>query len=143
VTYRDTGSWIKVYDAFGNVLETNYWGDGYRGPVSFTVRAKGLVAEIKSCVVRVGVRLAGDLAEEGDRWITYAVDWVADRGLWDASYKTWLDYTDVTVAHSKRIVVGGPKKVQKSFDAKAYVVSLVTKDDKKLTFEVPGFDAPK
>ncbi len=138
IVYAQTGQWQSVeLEPF--VFQSQFLADGYRGNVSFTLRAANLVRDLKSAVIRVAIRLRGPLTQRAQEYRIYDVTWTADRAFGDDSYRTFPNVDDLSLPMPPRWVVS-PDKGTMTPDAEAYVVSAVLPSGERLTFPTPTWE---
>ncbi len=142
VVYVETGHFVheEYWDYVRGLYVVNdyFLTDGWQGKLSFSLRAAGLLRDVKGVLVRVTVRMMGPLTEETDLWRTYDVQWTASNAMGNDSLKTWDDYDTFQCSISPKHI-GGPQKRSAKFDAQAWVVSATLKDGTEQKFEVPTF----
>ena len=142
MSYVQTGTWIHV-ETEPYVYVDKFQLDGFSGKISFTLRASGLLRDVKSAVVRVAVRMKGQVTEVSDEYRLSDVTWTAEKAFGDDSIKSWVNYDDFKLSATPRWYAGGPRPVMMPLDAEAYVVSLVLPDGTAMTFETPEYNKPK
>ena len=142
MTYVQTGAWIRV-ETEPYVFESKFQLSGYSGKISFTLRATGLIRDVKSVTVRVAVRMKGPVTEVSDEHRLSDVTWTAEKLMGDDSIKSWVNYDDFQLSAPPRWHLGGPRSVTLPLDAEAYVLSLVLADGTELKFETPEYNQPK
>jgi hypothetical protein len=116
----------------------NFLLHGYRGAVSFSLRARGLVREAASARVEVLVRTQPPF---GSTTLRYEVSWVPETGvLGDGALKTWteFDHREATVLpHWVHRPIGRNARTALDLRAEAHVLSLVTRAGETVSFETP------
>jgi len=137
ISYVETGQWHSI-EIQPYVYRSQFLTDGYRGKVSFTLRAAGLVRDVKSAVIRVAIRLGGPLSQGGQQYRFYDVEWVADRAFGNESFRSWGPYDDLWITAPPRWVAA-PRGDTVKAQAEAYVVSAVLPSGEKLTFRTPDW----
>ena len=142
MTYVQTGHWVRV-ETEPYVYVNRFWMDGFSGKVSFSVRAVGLLKDVKSVVVRVAVRMKGPVTEVSPEYRLSDVTWTAEKVLGNDSLRSWVNYDEYQLAAPPRWFDGGPRGATIPLDAEAYVVSLVLPDGTAMTFETPEYNKPK
>jgi hypothetical protein len=137
IGYWPEGEW------FLTKMQRSGWGPdflltGWRGDVSFSIRARDLLKEVKSCELLVAVKLPSLFAPMAGTWRTYDVTWKPDRSFWNTSTRTWMA--------QERLEVDGPyewtdrpKDGSAKPEAEAHVKSLTLLDGTVVTFQVPTF----
>ena len=138
IVYAQTGQWQSI-EIEPYIFQSQFLADGYRGNVSFTLRAANLVRDVKSAVIRVAIRLRGPLTQRAQEYRIYDVTWTADRAFGDDSYRSFPNVDDISLPMPPRWVVS-PDKGTSSFDAEAYVVSAVLPSGERLTFQTPTWE---
>jgi hypothetical protein len=134
ITYEETGEWF-LDSMHRSGLGPDFLMNGYSGTMSFTVRAQGLLREIRSAKLRVIVRARSPFTNKTNVYRVYEIDWTAKQSLWNAAVKTWANYDDFTVSGPVKWIEK-PKKVTADWDAEAHVRSVVTKKGEVVEFEV-------
>ncbi len=142
MSYVQTGAWFRV-ETTPHVYESKFQLSGYSGKISFTLRATGLLRDVKSVTVRVAVRMKGQVTEASDEYRLNDVTWTAEKLLGDDSIKSWVNYDHFELTATPRWYAGGPRAVTMPLDAEAYVVSLVLGDGTELKFDTPEYNKPK
>jgi hypothetical protein len=135
ITYEETGEWF-INSIRRSGLGNDFLMNGYAGTISFTVRAQGLVREIRSASMRVIVKIRSPFTRKTNVYRTYEIDWTAKQSLWNAAVKTWAKYDDLVVSGPVDWI-DKPRKVTADWEAEAHVRSVTTKDGKVIQFEIP------
>jgi hypothetical protein len=120
-----------------DVFQDRFLMDGYAAHLSFTLRTKGLLANIRSAKVRVAVRMQGPLTTESDLWRTYDIEWVAEKVMNDESKASWMNYDTFNTQGPVRWT--SPGKAQMTPEAHAHVLSVVLQDGTTKAFQVPKY----
>ena len=136
ITYEETGSWVHI-EVEPDVFQDRFLMDGYRAHLSFTLRTKGLLANIQSAKVRVAVRMQGPLTTESDLWRTYDVEWVAEKVMNNESKASWMNHDTFNTQGPVRWT--SPGKAQMTPEAHAHVLSVVLQDGTTRKFEAPKY----
>lgn len=138
IVYAQTGQWQSI-EVEPYIFQSQFLADGYRGKVSFTLRAANLIRDLKSAVIRVAIRLKGPLTQRAQEYRIYDVEWVADRAFGDDSFRTFPNVDDLSLPMQPRYVVS-PDKGTMNLDADAFVVSAVLPSGERLTFPTPTWE---
>jgi len=136
ITYEETGSWVRI-EVEPDVFQNRFLMDGYSAHLSFSLRSKGLLANIQSAKVRVAVRMQGPLTTESDLWRTYDVDWVAEKVMNNESKASWMNHDTFNTQGPVRWT--SPGKAQMTPESHAHVLSVVLQDGTTRTFQAPKY----
>lgn len=138
LNYEAVGTWITTRPAWISGWQSSFLQEGWRGDISFSLRAKGLVRQMKSALVRVVVRLSGPFAPGGAYYRVYDVAWEAERALSDNALKTWTNYDRLTIRGPFRWL-SRPEQAGMKLDVEAHVLSLTAQDGSVVSFQAPEF----
>jgi hypothetical protein len=138
IVYAETGEWFLTKARRSGVGD-DFLMDGYRGRISFTLRAANLLRDVKGVKVRVAVRMKAPFTDRSDVYRTYDIEWNASNNVFgNDSIKSWVNHDDVVVSGPVRWIAK-PQQVTSTLDVEAHVVSAVQGDGRELTFEVPEY----
>jgi hypothetical protein len=135
MVYQETGDWF-IDSMRRSGLGNDFLMDGYTGTLSFSVRAVGLIREIRSADIRVGVKLGSPFTSKSNLYAWYEIRWNAHTSLWNGALKTWPKYDTIHVDGPIRWIEG-PNELKVNWEAVAHVRSVTTKDGKTIQFDVP------
>ena len=137
VAYVETGKWF-ISRMRRSGLGDDFLMTGYAGKISFTVRAVGLVRQIRSADIRVAVKMTEPFTRRNDVYKVYDVRWNARRSLWNAAVRTWPNFDEIEVSGPIQWIAR-PREQERDLTATAYVLSVTTTEGKQITFAAPEF----
>ena len=137
VPYESTGEWLlgpKHHSSWApDFLQT-----GYAGSLSLTLRAEGLLREVKTADLRV-VWSVGQPFVQGEGGLRVLdMTWKADRALNNGSKKTWTTADPLRIAGPYRWI-DAPLKAEDAVDVEAHVRSLTLHDGTVFHFVAPEY----
>jgi len=137
LTYTETGEWF-IDSVHRSGLGNDFLQDGYQGTISISVRAGGLLREIKEAQLRVAVEIDEPFTTKQGLFRIYELTWTAQRSIWNDALKSWAGHDTISVSGPIRWIQA-PKKHTRSLRATAYVVSVRTKDNQVINFKAQEF----
>ena len=137
--YAETGEWVDVRDDFGVLLRRDFLQDGFRGTLGFSLRAANLRTDVRSVLVRIGVRMKSPFASDESSYRVYDVRWDASNKVFgNESLKTLAAY-DVVTQRGPIQWISGPRERSMALEPEAYVISATLPSGEELDFEPPKF----
>lgn len=137
LSYTETGEWF-IDKVHRSGLGNDFLQDGYEGSISISVRAGGLLREIKEAQLRVAVEIDEPFTNKQGLFRIYEMTWTAQRSIWNDALKTWAGHDTISVSGPIRWIKE-PKKHTKALRATAYVLSVRTKDNQVINFKAQEF----
>lgn len=137
IGYWPEGEW------FLTKMRRSGWGPdflltGWKGDVSFSLRARDLVRQVRSCELRVAVRLPPPFATVDGTWRLYDVAWKPDVSMANTSLRTWMGHERLEVA-GPFAWVDAPRDGSAKCEVECWVRQVTLLDKSVVTFEVPEF----
>jgi hypothetical protein len=134
VQVEESGKWIYGETFDHVVIRLGWLQDGHDGKLSVSLRAVGLVKEIRSARVLVVVHPIRPFRFGVAQ--TYRLEWTAERRMFNNATRTWAKFADWSW-HPGPVWTDGPEKPTTVRPAvEAWVESVVTKDGDEVHFEV-------
>jgi hypothetical protein len=140
MSWEEKGEWIlrERWDRFGVYEQWNEFRmDGYRGTVHFTLRAAGLLRQIRGAELRVALKMVHPFHAAAKPYRSYEVSWNAQQSLWNGAVRSWLDHDTFEVNVTPRWSTK-PKVTNTRLEAVVHVRSVTTKDGQVVRFQVPA-----
>ena len=138
LVYEETGVWYETRLDSGEI-ERNFLSDGFQGKLSFSLRAKGLVKDVRSAKIRVAARLKAPFSDRSDVYRVNDVEWNAENRVFgNDSLRSWIHHDSWRQPGTIRWT-GGPRASSMSLDVEAYVLSITLSDGSTVAFEVPEY----
>ena len=137
--FAETGEWYDVRDDLGVLIRRDFLMDGYRGTLGFSIRAAGLKTDVRSVVVRVGVRMKAPFASDESSYRVYDVRWDASNKVFGNDSLKTLPAYDVVTQRGPIQWTSGPHERSMALEPEAYVISAVLPSGEEIAFAPPKF----
>ena len=137
IGYWSEGEW------FLTKMRRTGWGPdflltGWQGDVSFSIRARDLVKEVRSCDLRVAVKVVRPFAEMAGTWRFYDVEWKPDRSMANTSLRTWMAVERLKLDGPFEWT-DGPSEGSAKLEVECHVRSVTLLDKSVVTFQFPEY----
>lgn len=138
VNYEATGSHVLLGPTWIQGWQSTFLQDGWRGSISFSLRARGLVRTVRAAQVRVVVRLAAPFAPGGAWYRVYDVLREAQRALHDNALKDFPNHDPIEI-RGPFTWLDRPSRGVTRLEVEAHVLALTLADGSLVTFQAPEF----